>query len=144
MLIRTSHRRPHGYRYFILCLMMFVLSLRALVPAGFMPDGGALRDGRLEMAFCSADGSNLKTVVIDRHGAPAPQSPQSPDGGHLRQAPDCPFNLLTSLPLLPTMAFLLAGMPLPAWIVPPAARPAMPALVSLQGPPLGSRAPPLL
>ena len=122
-----------------MCLMMLVLSLRALVPAGFMPDAGALRDGRLEMTFCTSAGG-LKTIAvdIDTHGDPVPSS----DGGQAHQSTDCPFNILTSLPAMPSLTPVLAGLPLLAWpvLLAPrhAVRPPMPA----QGPPLGSRAPP--
>ena len=44
--------RAHG----VLWLALLALTLRALVPAGYMPDARALHDGRLEVTFCSAAG----------------------------------------------------------------------------------------
>ena len=41
----------------LLWLALMALALRALVPAGYMPDVGALHDGRLEVTFCSAAGA---------------------------------------------------------------------------------------
>ncbi|SAI20101.1 Uncharacterised protein [Bordetella ansorpii] len=37
-------------------LLLFALTLRALVPAGYMPDVQALREGRLALEFCAAAG----------------------------------------------------------------------------------------
>ncbi|SAI66183.1 Uncharacterised protein [Bordetella ansorpii] len=37
-------------------LLLFALTLRALVPAGYMPDVRALREGRLALEFCAAAG----------------------------------------------------------------------------------------
>jgi hypothetical protein len=137
MFIRLPHPRSFGIRRFTLCLMLLVLSLRALVPTGFMPDTGALRDGRLEMTFCTAAGG-MRTFTVDSRGDPAPAS----GGEQTHQVTDCPFSLLTALPAMLSMAPVIVGLALLAWSVPPAprhaARPSMPA----QGPPLGSRAPP--
>lgn len=122
----------------VLWLALLALALRALVPAGYMPDARALHDGRLEVTFCSAAG-NLPTLSLT---LPA-------DGGGkaahdaANTGAQCPFGLLAHLTPAtapPGVPLLLAaaGHPLP----PPAHRalPAQPA----QGPPLGSRAPPPL
>lgn len=117
--------------------MLLALSLRALVPAGFMPSASALRDGRLEMAFCTSSG--IKSITVDaRHGAPATGDAPS----HQGRSSDCPFSVLSTLPALPSTALALAGMPLLLTSVQsvPHAAP-LPAILS-QGPPLGSRAPP--
>jgi hypothetical protein len=138
MSIKIPRRHPFGLRRFTLCLMMLALSLRALVPAGFMPDAGALRDGRLEMTFCTSAGG-FKTFAVAGHGA----ATSSSDGEHTRQAADCPFNILTSLAAMPSMAPALAGLPLLAWPVLLAPHRAAQPLAPAQGPPLGSRAPPI-
>ncbi|WZB60947.1 hypothetical protein WJ970_24900 [Achromobacter xylosoxidans] len=39
---------------FLLCLLALATVLRALVPVGYMPDAAALRQGRLQISFCSA------------------------------------------------------------------------------------------
>jgi hypothetical protein len=99
--MRFPRQRALNFRPITLYVMLLALALRALVPSGFMPDASALRDGRLEMAFCS--GSGVQTVVIDTHhhdqGAPA-----SGDMPHQQsQANDCPFSVLSALPAMPAM-----------------------------------------
>lgn len=122
----------------VLWLALLALTLRALVPAGYMPDTRALHDGRLEVTLCSAAG-DLSVVSV----------PLSTEGGG--QAPhdtantgaQCPFGLLAHVtpataPAMVPLLLTAAGPPPP----PPAHRalPAQPA----HGPPLGSRAPPPL
>jgi hypothetical protein len=136
-----SRRRAFSFSHFTLCVMLLALSLRALVPAGFMPDAGALRDGRLEMTFCTSAG-DVKTITVDAHhghdgahasdDAPAQQS----------QSNDCPFSVLSTLPAMPTMALALVGLPLLLAPIRPVLRAAPLPVVLSQGPPLGSRAPP--
>jgi hypothetical protein len=137
-----SHaRRPSVIQHFTLCVMLFALALRALVPSGFMPDAGALRDGRLEMTFCTSAG-DLKTITVDTHRDTAPASPTGDPSQHQSQTSDCPFGVLSSLPAMPALALAVVGSPvlfsIVQYVLRPAPRLAMPA----QGPPLGSRAPP--
>jgi hypothetical protein len=136
-----SRRRAFSFSHFTLCVMLLALSLRALVPAGFMPDAGALRDGRLEMTFCTSAG-DIKTITVDTHrghdGAPAPDGAPN----HQSQSNDCPFSVLSTLPAMPSMALAPVGLPLLLSSVQPVLRAApLPVFLS-QGPPLGSRAPP--
>lgn len=130
----------------MLCMMLLALSLRALVPAGFMPDAGALRDGRLEMAFCSGNGP--QTIAVELHGgmhhgaafspAKSPADQQNPQS----QSNDCPFSVLSALPAMPSIALAAIGLPLLLLSVQLAPRlKPLPAIL-FQGPPLGSRAPP--
>ncbi|MCZ8409810.1 DUF2946 family protein [Achromobacter dolens] len=117
----------------VLWLAFLALLLRALVPTGYMPDARALHDGRLEVTFCSAAG-DLSTLKIAL----------SPDGKHggADTGAQCPFGLLahvTPAPAAQTAPLALAisrAAPFPPASV---ATPVQPA----QGPPLGSRAPPL-
>ncbi|HEY4319370.1 MAG TPA: DUF2946 family protein [Herbaspirillum sp.] len=133
-----NFRQRFNRHYFTLCVMLLALSLRSLVPAGYMPDAGALRDGRLEMAFCTSDG--MKSIVVGAHHEGAPASGDAPH--HSSQSNDCPFSVLSALPAMPSMALALVGMPLLLSPAQAAPRPApLPAVLS-QGPPLGSRAPP--
>ena len=138
--MRFPRQRALNFRPITLYVMLLALALRALVPSGFMPDASALRDGRLEMAFCS--GSGVQTVVIDTHhhdqGAPA-----SGDMPHQQsQSNDCPFSVLSALPAMPAMDPAPVGLPLllSPILAAPYVAPAFAAI--LQGPPLGSRAPP--
>ncbi|CUI43938.1 MAG: DUF2946 family protein [Achromobacter sp.] len=121
----------------VLWLAFLALLLRALVPTGYMPDARALHDGRLEVTFCSAAG-DLTTVKI------ALSSDGKSGGGHSSAdtGAQCPFGLLahvTPAPAAQTAPLALAvsrAAPFPPAHV---AAPVQPA----QGPPLGSRAPPL-
>ena len=59
-------------------LLLFALTLRALVPAGYMPDVQALREGRLALEFCAAAGG----LPMALHTPPAPPPVGLPiDGG---------------------------------------------------------------
>jgi hypothetical protein len=141
-----SRRRAFSFSHFTLYVMLLALALRALVPAGFMPDVGALRDGRLEMTFCTS--GDIKTITVDTHdvysghhghdGAPA--SDDAPN--QQSQSNDCPFSVLSTLPAMPTMALALVGLPLLLAPIQPVLRAAPLPVVLSQGPPLGSRAPP--
>ncbi len=121
----------------VLWLAFLALLLRALVPTGYMPDARALHDGRLEVTFCSAAG-DLTTFKI------ALSSDGKSGGGHSSAdtGAQCPFGLLahvTPAPAAQTAPLVLAvsrAAPFPPAHV---AAPVQPA----QGPPLGSRAPPL-
>lgn len=125
----------------VLWLAFLALLLRAVVPAGYMPDTRALHDGRLEVTFCSAAGdiSTLRLALSpdDKGGAGSGAHSNADTGAQ------CPFGLLAHVAPAPashTSPLALssgrAAPPAPA----PLALPAQPA----QGPPLGSRAPPRL
>ncbi|WP_287813108.1 DUF2946 family protein [Achromobacter sp.] len=121
----------------VLWLAFLALLLRALVPTGYMPDARALHDGRLEVTFCSAAG-DLTTVKI------ALSSDGKSGGGHSSAdtGAQCPFGLLAHVTPAPAAQTApLAPAVSRAAPFPPAhvAAPVQPA----QGPPLGSRAPPL-
>jgi len=124
----------------LLWLALMALALRALVPAGYMPDVGALHDGRLEVTFCSAAGAPPALAL-----QLAAKSRSGKNAGHdnAGSGAQCPFGLLAHLTPAPAAA--------PAVLAPAAARhaPPRPAARALptqgaQGPPLGSRAPPFL
>ncbi|MFD4841320.1 DUF2946 family protein [Achromobacter sp. NPDC058515] len=137
-LTRLLHARRALRARGVLWLALLALALRALVPAGYMPDARALHDGRLEVTFCSAAG-DLSTLSVAL----------SPEGGGKagHDAADtgaqCPFGLLAHVAPAPAPA--LAPILVSAGrrtTLPPVYRalPPQPA----QGPPLGSRAPPSL
>ena len=122
-------------------LAVFVLSLRAFVPVGFMPSVDALLDGRFEMTICTGTGG-MRTVMVDAHG----NLVQTPGGDgqdnsslHLEQ---CPFGAMGALLPMPAVAPVIVGSVVieSTQILVPRlhALPPLPA----QGPPLGSRAPP--
>ena len=122
----------------VLWLAFLAILLRALVPTGYMPDARALHDGRLEVTFCSAAG-DLSTLKIAL-------SPDGKRGGAGHSSADtgaqCPFGLLahvTPAPAAQTAPLALAVSRAAPF---PPARVAVP-VQPAQGPPLGSRAPPL-
>ncbi|AYD66334.1 DUF2946 domain-containing protein [Achromobacter spanius] len=123
----------------VLWLALLALTLRALVPTGYMPDTRALHEGRFEVTFCSAAGE-LSTLDLKL------ESPRN-DGSARHDATEtgaqCPFGLLAHVAPAPT--------PTVSPIVVPTGRPAPPAIayralppLAAHGPPLGSRAPPSL
>lgn len=123
----------------VLWLALLALTLRALVPTGYMPDARALHDGRLEVTFCSASGdlSTLTLALDGRAGEP---------GGKLAHdaaetGAQCPFGLLAHVAPAPLPYIPPIVLPAGRYAPPPAAYRALPALAA-QGPPLGSRAPP--
>lgn len=125
----------------VLWLAFLALLLRALVPAGYMPDTRALHDGRIEVTFCSAAGdlSTLRLALSpDGKGNAGAGTHSNADTGA-----QCPFGLLAHVTPAPashtTPLALASGRPAPAAPT-PLALPVQPA----QGPPLGSRAPPRL
>lgn len=101
-----------------------LFALRALVPAGYMPNLGALAGGTLDIVLCTA------------HGGDAPAAPQK------TPRDECPFGMALAKSFVAPSASAL-----PACIEPADAVAAAPALAELLpppvGPPLGSRAPPL-
>lgn len=115
-------------------LLIFVL--RSLIPPGFMPSIDTLGEGRIEVVVCT--GAGLKTLVLDADGNPV--SPHDRQSGN---ADDCPFGAVTAKAFLLPDALAQADLPVPARdrvvnlrdlaLKPPA-----------QGPPLGSRAPPII
>ena len=125
--------RAHG----VLWLALLAFALRALIPAGYMPDARALHDGRLEVTFCSAAG-----------GPPSMSLALSPDGGKTgHDAADtgaqCPFGLLAHVAPAPAPALTPIVLAAARQTLPPLVHRALPAQPA-QGPPLGPRAPPPL
>jgi hypothetical protein len=128
--------RAHG----VLWLALLALTLRALVPAGYMPDARALHDGRLEVTFCSAAG-DLSTLSVALARAAGDERPSGHDAA--KTGAQCPFGLLAHVAPAPTPAVTPILLPAGRYVPPPPAYRALPALAA-HGPPLGSRAPPAL
>jgi len=119
-------------------LTLLLFALRAAVPVGYMPDLGALQEGEVQIVICT--GSGTQTLMVNTAGQPVDI------GGDVSKhgaAGDCAFGMVAGkIFVLPA---LLDGatdhgssrtFPQPVSIAastPPA-----------QGPPLGSRAPPVL
>ncbi len=122
----------------VLWLALLALALRALVPAGYMPDAGALHDGRLAVTFCSAAGDLSTLTLALSPGDKSKAGHDTADTGAL-----CPFGLLAHVAPAPAPALtpLLLAVGLHA---PPAPASDAPPAPTAPGPPLGSRAPPFL
>lgn len=121
-----SPRRPRHALLWRAVALLF--ALRALVPAGFMPDFDAARDGRVALAFCTA--GTLKRV--------APAGSESGKASHAVGG-ECAF-ALSATPALPAAA---ARIPAFAVAVLPGSSPADPAAAVAPPPrPPPARAPP--
>lgn len=131
-------------------LLLLLLMARAWVPAGYMPDTDALKQGRLALGFCAAGGASFMGL----RASADPQAQAEPHhgqhghhehGGHPAESgagQECPFGLsahqvLHLPPVLALAPVLLRGFAQPPPMV-ASPRPPLPAA----GPPLGQRAPP--
>lgn len=118
-------------------LALLLFALRAAMPVGYMPDLGALRDGRFEIVICTPAGP--KTVEVDAEERPT--EPTNPDRQDTSASIECPFQAAVSKAVVvPDLTSIRAAH---------AYRPALPSrsaertlTAPSQGPPLGSRAPP--
>jgi hypothetical protein len=117
-------------RIFLARAMMILFALRALVPAGVMPDLGALGGWQLNFVICTAHGDT--------------EMPVAPDSGAPQKLPgaDCPFGMTLAKSLaLPSLLVLELPSLAQSRFVPATAFAGL--LPPPLGPPLGSRAPPL-
>jgi len=125
--------------HILMCMLAFALLLRAAIPIGFMPDAEALRQGKIEITFCTV-GGGLTTTVIDIDNDT--HQPDTSSSDHTNAA--CASSALSPV-----------ALDLPSYVVQPVAMhtslslrlahdsavlPLLPAI----GPPLGARAPPHL
>nr|WP_321273147.1 DUF2946 family protein [Alcaligenes faecalis] len=121
---------------FLFCLALLAYVCRAIVPAGYMPIRSAQNNG-FAITFCTA-GNAANTLWIDLVG----QDGQADSDTHQNQQ-DCPFGIAASPALLPTLdaPVLISLITYRPVLLAESnqTRPPLPA----QGPPLGSRAPPL-
>lgn len=128
----TNNWRARG----VLCLLWLALVVRSVIPIGYMPDTSALRDGRIVITFCTAQGT-VPATFASLFGDNNPHPTDILSGN------DCPFCSLSHEALnLPVLSALRA---LPVAIFSVRAftfnNTALPVL-GARGPPLGSRAPP--
>jgi len=123
----------------VLSVLMLAMVLRGLVPAGYMPDLEAGRQGNPLFAFCSPDSSGIPDALsalwsdID--------AGTDSDGGAM--AGSCAFCVLGKLAMdVPeTGALSVVPVSFAARPVTAASNVALP-VPAPRGPPLGSRAPP--
>lgn len=122
----------------LLAALGFVL--RALVPVGFMPDAQALQNGHIELTLCSPG-----SAAVGRSISLSLLSDDSRDTSHpagsLATPGECPFGLMSAQAVIVPPAIGVAAVASASF---PRSRPLAPRVASLpvQGPPLGSRAPP--
>ena len=92
-------------------LLVLCLFLRALIPAGFMPDLAAARDGVITITICTAYG--MTTVALDENGDPVEpdQAPETETREHCRFAPAGPVDLPPVTRTPTPVAFALPASP---------------------------------
>lgn len=116
-------------------LALMCVVLRALVPVGFMADLPAAANGQFKIVICSAYGT--RTVDLDLGLAPA----HAPDKQSAKSDP-CPFGMSPAAAPLP--APLAVAMRQARTPEPVKTRTSPVSVPFSTGPPLGSRAPPVL
>ena len=119
-------------RRLLACFTIVLFALRVLVPAGFMPNLGSLGAGHLDLVLCTAQGA---TPAVPDSGAPV--APQRSPGA------DCPFGMALAKSLLAPVVPALPQRVARADLV-MSAQIAADLVPFSHGPPLGSRAPPVL
>jgi hypothetical protein len=132
----SLHRHPASRIAARLALLLF--ALRAMLPVGYMPDLGALKEGQVQIVICT--GTGTQALFVDASGQPIDH--ESDPGEGYGGAADCAFAaaMAKAVAQPPVLAVLV---PLPAVGLPSSAE--TPALqASSEGPPLGPRAPPVL
>lgn len=123
-------------RGWIARLLLAAFVVRALIPAGYMPDFSAAADGVLKIVICSASGEKSMTLDGGQTRAPSHNPTSSHDGQ------PCAFSGLASATLIdvtigPAHYVSMAA----STVVAPRAVDVPPARA---GPQLGSRGPPQL
>jgi len=116
-------------------LVALLFALRALVPAGFMPDVAQAQQGRFALAFCTATGAKTRLADLATFTKDDGKS-----GGH-SAAGECSF-AVSAAPALP--AALPFALPAASPVAAAAASAPLLLAAAPRGPPLGSRAPPAL
>lgn len=131
----------------LLCLLLLAVSVRAMIPLGYMPDPGALRQGVVRIALCTSTGAVSILQVLrdsDGRGHDHAGNAQGHDhsGSEHAAGAECPFwamaHLAMDLPPAAIVPLLLAIRDVAVRFLAPTALPPLPPA----GPPLGSRAPP--
>ena len=130
---RGEHRRTDPAVRLAVGLLLFVFLLRALIPAGFMPDAKALAEGHFELVICVSSGAKvIQPGVPDSSGDDAPEK---------WAGADCPYHLsLSQAFATPDVAPL--AIEFAACAVDGRVAAGLVLLPPALGPPLGQRAPP--
>jgi hypothetical protein len=112
--------------------LILIFLLRALIPAGFMPDARALGEGRFELVICTSSGERVAHAIDLGAGNGAPET---------WAGADCPYHLSLSPIAAPDIAPVPVEFAVRAADRFPAASNVL--LPPALGPPLGQRAPPV-
>lgn len=134
----ASLRQSPAYRFAARLTLLF-FALRVILPAGYMPDPGALKHGQVRIVICT--GSGTQALLVDAAGRPVTDG--GGDAAPHGVAADCIFGMTAA------QAFTLP-VPIAALARPGVVRDVPPSgggealLPRALGPPLGSRAPPIL
>ena len=127
--------RGSGSWRVILGLAVFAMLFKAWIPAGYMPDAHAAREGKLLLSMCLPSGHAITVpLALESPGTETPSN-------EANALQECPFVLAAVQAVLPELtattisaAFIRANPPRVVYRT-------LPPLLAL-GPPLGSRAPP--
>lgn len=125
--------RPTTLTRFLAALAGAVMVLRALVPAGAMPDARALAEGQFSLVICTTEG--IRHITLDADGTPHENAPEGDE------TPTCPWAPASAAAIALAEP---AAVSLPT-IAPAPYHPPSPAAFDARtptGPPLGPRAPP--
>jgi hypothetical protein len=134
----TSLRRHPACR-FAARLVLLLFALRAILPVGYMPDLGALKNGQVQIVICT--GSGTQALLVDASGQPV--NDLRGDGPRHGAAGDCPFGMAMAKAFTLPPPVPAPAQPIFAHAFPPAGSDQA-LLPPAQGPPLGPRAPPIL
>ncbi len=126
-------RRQGTFRFWAVHLLVCCFALRALIPAGFMPDFSAAAEGKLRVVICSAQGSKTLTIALGDAGSHQPATHHGQEICPFAAAPLAGYQA-ADLPLLTSLAFVSVPSTLPHDDQ---------VVVRRVGPPLGSRGPPV-
>lgn len=135
---RISPLKGISYRYMFLYLCMALFALRSLIPVGYMPNMQALGQGKIEIIICTPEGTQSTFVSIK-----TPHHQPDPDNAYDGML-SCPFSVVNAQGMLagsPGLGVEVFNLP---ELVAPSLNHSQVINVRLSGPPLGSRAPPLV
>lgn len=133
---RTSLTTNRPAFRFAACLALLLLALRSVVPVGYMPDAGALKEGQVRIVIC--DPSGLRALFVDEAGQPI----EDTGGAGHAAAEDCGFAIAAMQTFIAPVADWTLDGAYGADAIAAAGGPAGQASRN-HGPPLGSRAPPV-
>lgn len=121
----------------LLCLTLFALLFRAAFPAGYMPTLSSQGSGTFTVTPCIKHEGPPRIPVSLRDDAS--QAPDHDGTEHL-----CPFCAVVSQAIIPGIATLIVATAITHEITLPLPDGVKPLSALIAGPPLGSRAPPVL